>query len=675
MTQTKAKARDRIAALKQEIEQHRYNVHVRDTSTISEAALDSLKHELFLLEQKFPDLVTSDSPTQRVAGEPLEKFEKVQHARRMLSLFDAFSLEELEDWEKRNKKFIDTSFEYYCELKIDGLAIALTYENGILVRGATRGDGTTGEDVTQNIRTIESIPLRIDLNNKAVASSAATRSSIEIRGEVYLSKEEFERVNKERAKSDEPLYANPRNTAAGTIRQLDPSMAAARKLQFFAYDIVGDLGQKTQEQSHTMLQQLGFATEQNTAKQETIKKAWEYAETFVDRREHFDYQVDGMVIKVNDLQLREQLGVVGKAPRGMIAYKFPAEQATTIVEDIIVQVGRTGALTPVAILQPVLVAGSTVHRATLHNQEEIDRKDVRIGDTVVIQKAGDIIPEVVQVLEKLRPKNTSRYVIPDTCPVCNEPAIKEEDQAVLRCVNPDCMAKHRERLIHAVSRGALNLEGFGPAIIDQLLEAGMVTSIADFYALKKEDLETLDRLGEKSAENLITAVESRKTIPLHRFLFALGIRHVGAQTATEIAQHFTTLKNVQQATAEEIAAIHGIGEKAAEALSAYMQNPENSAMIERILQLGVVIEDAVQNEQGAGKLSGETFVITGTLETISRQELKERIQQHGGKVASAVSASTSYVVAGEKAGSKLKKATERGIPVIDEHEILRKIGR
>ena len=675
---------ERIKKLRDEINHHRYLYHVLDKQEISEAALDSLKHELAKLEEQYPELITPDSPTQRVAGIPLEEFRKVRHSVPMLSLNDAFDQEEMKEWEKRLMRLRPDikQFDYYAELKMDGLAVSLLYENGVLARGATRGDGITGEDVTQNIRTIEAIPLKLEnpANEKYGKGKSliqkAFEGKFEVRGEVFMSKTSFEKINKEQRQKNEEPFANPRNAAAGSIRQLDPKIASRRQLNFCAYDIVTDIGLRTHEEVHQILESLGFFTTKQNRHCGNLDKGFEFYNEIQNSREKLPFQIDGIVVSVNNIALMKDLGVAGKAPRAMIAYKFPAEQATTVVEDIIVQVGRTGAMTPVAHLKPVVVAGSTVSRATLHNEDEIKRKDIRIGDTVIIQKAGDVIPEIVEPLKRMRAGKEKEFVMPKNCPVCGSPLIRQEGEAITRCTNSQCFAQNRRRLFHFASKGAFDIEGLGPKIIDQLIENELVAEPADFFELEAGDLEPLERFAEKKAKNIIDGIQARKVISLSRFLFALGIRHVGELMAQDISKMLLgkadnlpeALKFAQDLTREQWMDIEGIGDIAADSLVEFFHNKKSLKIVENLIKAGVEIEK--EKKAAAGILTGKKFVITGTLASMSRDQAKQKIQQLGGRTSESVSRETDFLVAGENSGSKYEKAKKLGVKILGEEEFL-----
>ncbi len=670
--QIKNEAKKRLEKLRAEINRHRYLYHVLDRSEISDAALDSLKHELDELERQYPDLITPDSPSQRVAGEPLKEFNKVRHTVPMLSLHDAFSEEELAAWEERALKLLPggSALDYYAEVKMDGLAVSLRYRNGVFVRGATRGNGQVGEDVTQNLKTIEAIPLRLEINRLPEKYRARASQEIEVRGEVFMSKEVFDQLNARQKKNHELPFANPRNAAAGSIRQLDSKITAARKLDFYAYDLVTDLGQAKHADSHALLRTLGFKDNPENAPCADRSEVIRFYQRIEKKRAALPYQIDGVVVNVNTLSVFRRLGIVGKAPRGAIAFKYPAEQATTIVEDIQVQVGRTGALTPVAWLKPVRVAGSTISRATLHNEDEIGRLDVRIGDTVIIQKAGDVIPDIVKVLPALRTGRERVFHFPKTCPVCGSPVIRRAGEAAYYCTNKKCYAQSKEGLYHFVSRPAFDIDGLGPKIIDQLWERGLIRDQADIFSLAVRDLEPLERFAEKSAANLVAAVARSKKIELSRFIYALGIRHVGEETAVDLAQHFSSIDKLMNVRRDELTAIHEIGDVMADSIIEYFHQPEHRQLIKKLQANGVQIHSVKRQSRA---LTGKTFVLTGSLNNLTRDEAKEKIRLAGGDVSSSVSSKTDYVVAGAEPGTKLDKARKLNIAIVTEEEFLKLI--
>lgn len=649
-------AKKRAEKLRAELDQIRYDYHVLDRETVSEAVKSSLMHELSDLEAQFPDLITPESPTQRVAGEPLPGFKKITHARPGLSLNDVFDEKDMTDWEKRTQKLlkernIKTKIEYFAELKIDGLSIYLTYENGLLKTAATRGNGRVGEDVTQNIRTIEAIPLKL-----------SEPLTLEVRGEVFMTHSELEKINKEREKEGLPTYANPRNLAAGTLRQLDPKVVVGRKLEFAAWAVFGSKA-KTHEEEHLLAKKLGFRVEDHSRLCRNLSEVGEYISEWEDKRKKLPYQTDGIVVNINDDQVFNNLGIVGKAPRASVAWKYSAEQATTKVLDIWVNVGRTGALTPLAVMEPVKLAGTTVSRATLHNEDEIKRKDIRIGDTVIVQKAGDIIPEIVQSLPNLRTGKEKKFVMPKICPICGGPVVRLPGEAVARCSRNDCFAIEIQRIGHFVA--AFEMDGLGEKIVMQLVNEGLITDAADLFKLEVGDIKPLERFAEKSAKNLIATIQDHKKVTFDRFLVSLGIRHIGTITATDIANHFGTFEKLLAANLEEIQEIDGVGEVAGSSLYEWLKNTKNKKFLKKLFEAGVEIE---RPKKLGDKLVGQTFVITGTLDTMSREEAQEKIRANGGKATSSVSASTTYLIAGENAGSKLATAEQLGVKVISEDE-------
>ena len=661
---TRDEAASRSERLRDQINDYRYHYHVLDQSTMSESAADSLKHELSQLEAEFPELITPDSPTQRVAGAVSERFEAVAHVTPMLSLNDVFDRGEVEAWVSRVTKLLGAApTEYYAEIKLDGLAASLIYENGVFVRGLTRGDGRVGEDVTASLRTVESIPLRLRRSEDAPIEVYAGR--FELRGEILLYKADFAALNAERKTAGKPLFANPRNTAAGTIRQLDPRQVAARKLRFLAYDVVADIpGITTHEQEHQLAAAVGCPVEPHSRILHSVDEIMAFVDEWIEARKDLPYGTDGLVITVNDSAAYERLGVAGKAPRGTIAFKFPAEQATTRLKDIQISIGRTGAATPFAVLEPVLVAGSTVGMATLHNESEIARKDIRIGDTVIVQKAGDIIPEVVGPLEKLRDGSERVFVMPTNCPVCGQALLKGAEEAVWRCVNFDCPALERGRIIHFTSKAAYDIEGVGESTVDALLDAGLIRDAADIFQLSVEQLLTVDRFALKSAQKLVANSASRRTVTLDRYIYALGIRHVGLQTARDLAAYFGNLERFRAAAPHELDQVSGLGEVVAGSLIDWLSTERHHAFLAK-LDVAGVRPQAFEKIQG--KLSGPSFVITGSLELGSRDEIALRIEVLGGKVTNAVSRTTSYLIVGDEAGgSKLSKAEKLGTPQLDE---------
>lgn len=675
--------RIRIEKLREEIDKHRHAYHVLDTPIIADEVYDSLFAELEALEEKYPDLIVSSSPTQRVGNTPLEKFSKVRHEVLQWSFGDVFDFSELQKWEEKivkmlEKEGVSKSLEYDCELKIDGLKIILTYENGVLVAGATRGDGVIGEDVTQNIKTIQSVPLLL-----------SQPISMIVGGEAWLSKKELVRINAKRIAEGNPVFANTRNAAAGSIRQLDAKVIAERKLNSFIYDIEKIEGIEkpdTQAEELRLLQELGFKVNTEYRVCKNLEEVERFYKHWTKERANVDYDLDGIVVKVNSQKCQQILGYTGKAPRWGIAYKFPAQQVITIVEDIVVQVGRTGALTPVAHLRPVLVAGSTVSRATLHNEDEVNRLNIRIGDTVVIQKAGDVIPEVVEVLTNLRTGKERIFIMPSACPVCN--AIvqrnsvggKSETSAAHYCTNANCFAAEKEALIHFVSRKGFDIVGMGDKIVEQLIEEGLIGNFADIFELTKGDLEPLERFAEKSAEKLERAIIKSKEVSFEKFLFALGIRHVGEETAALIAHHLNeifknagvikTLIDVKnlfpRVSEDQWQSVKGIGEKSAKSLKEWFSEGTNGETLERMDRLGVRIVFPSDNHEVSQAFSGKTFVLTGELSGFTRDDAKAMIKKYGGSVSLSVSKKTDFVVAGEHPGGKYQKAITLGVTVLDE---------
>ncbi len=657
----KEQIKARIEELKKEINHHDYRYHVLDNPEISDYDYDMLVNELKGLEEKYPEFVTNDSPTQRVGGTPLSKFNQVTHTVPLLSLGNSYDENDLLDFDKRIKKEVGDDVEYVVEYKIDGLSVALKYEDGVFVRGATRGDGTIGEDITKNLRTIKTIPLRLK-----------EEVDIEVRGEAYIPKAKFVELNRRQEESGGTIFANPRNAAAGSLRQLDPKIAASRPLDIFIFNILTIDEDEIDKHSGglTYLQELGFKTSEYEVCKD-INEVIELCEKWQEKRHDLPFEIDGLVIKVNDLSQRESLGTRAKSPRWAIAFKFPAEEKETVVQDIIPQVGRTGAITPTAILEPVRVAGSVVSRATLHNQDFIDIKDIRIGDAVMIHKAGDVIPEVVRVLLEKRTGSERQYVLPSECPECGEETVRLEGEVALRCVNIACPAQLRRGIIHFVSRDAMNIDGLGEALVTMLLHNKLIKDPGDLYYLKdnKEEIVNLERMGEKSAQNLLDAIERSKENDLGRLINALGIKLVGSKAAKLVADTFGDIDKLMAATEEELTAIDEIGAKMAKSIEVFFNDEENLKVIEKIRAAGVNMESKKKAvHQGELKLEGMTFVLTGTLTSYSRKEAKDIVEGLGGKVTGSVSKKTSYVLAGENPGSKLDKANKLGVKVITEDE-------
>ncbi len=723
----KQEAQQRIGKLRAEIDRHRYAYHVLDRPEISDEAYDSLFRELESLEREYPKLIVPESPTQRVGAEPLEKFEKVKHHHRQWSFDDVFDFNELQEWEARNKRLLQKSkplstsplkgeeeISFVCELKIDGLKVILTYENGKLVRAATRGDGEIGENVTQNVKTIQSVPL---LLNEPVTLTAI--------GEIWLSEEELGRINSERAQKKEPLFANPRNAAAGSIRQLDSRITASRKLDSFVYDIDEmqefrsknqALSIQTQTDELELLRRLGFKVNPHSTLCRNIEEVEAYYQKWTEKRHDLSYGLDGIVIKINDRATQEALGYTGKSPRFGVAYKFPAEEVTTTVLDIAVQVGRTGALTPVAHLAPVRIAGSTVSRATLHNADEIKRLDVRIGDTVIVRKAGDIIPEVLSVVLALRTGKEKEFAFPERCPICGSEVSKQstknsqqkirntkflptpplergggdaggKESVAMYCTNPNCFAVERENIIHFVGRKGFDIEGLGEKIVEQLMNEGLVSDFADIFELTEGDLIPLERFADKKAEKLIEAIDRSKRVRFDKFLFGLGIRHVGEESAILIAHHWKSITGYRNTESprdignifsslrlDDWLSIKGIGEKSAESLSEWFKDPKRLETLQRMDKLGVRVFFSEGELRTEGRFSGKTFVLTGELSSFTRDEAKDMIRKNGGAVSSSVSRKTDFVVAGENPGSKFEKARELGVTLLDEDQFKELLG-
>lgn len=679
----KAETEKRIKKLRAEIDHHRYLYHVLDRVEISDAALDSLKHELYGLEQEHPDLITPDSPTQRVGGKALPGFKKVKHAEPMLSIEDVFSFEELAAWHERNRRILPKLPEdFFAEIKMDGLAVSLVYEDGVLFLGATRGDGRTGEDVTQNLKTIEAIPLRLRLPSEEELSvflknhagqideklfRKALAGRIEIRGEAFMRRKVFDELNKANAENGDAAFANPRNAAAGAIRQLNPKVTASRKLSFFGYSMATDFGEATHEITHEIIRLLGVAVNPLYHRCRSLAEVEGFHEKVRRERDSFDYWTDGVVTAVNGNADFRRLGVVGKTPRGYAAYKFPAEQVTTKIEEVIWSVGRTGAVTPVAVVSPVFVAGTTVTHATLHNLDEIKRLGVKIGDTVILEKAGDVIPKILQALPRLRTRSEKDIRPPKRCPMCGTPLVRLEGAVALVCPNKSCFARNLAGIRHFVSRTAMDIDGMGEKSIEQFMNAGLVRDAANLYELSVGDVSPLARFAETSAENIVKAVAAAKEATLGRFIYALGIEHVGEETARDLAEHFGTLDKLRRADAGELIAVEGIGETVAASLVAWFRNEEHAAYLDRLLSHIRVIPSA---KKTAGPLSGQIFVFTGELEMMSRDEAKEKVRGLGAKTSESVSKNTSYVVAGPGAGDKLGKAKKLGVRVLNEKEFL-----
>jgi DNA ligase (NAD+) len=714
---SKKQAKQRIEKLKELINHHRYLYHVLDRQEISPEALDSLKKELFDLEENFPELITPDSPTQRIGGRPLEKFEKVRHPKQMLSFNDGFSQEDMRAWLARISRILTAEetaqIDFFCEPKFDGLAIELAYQGGVLKVGSTRGDGLMGEDVTQNLKTIEAIPLKLkeekgeaikdlkvlketDFQERRTPSGHLGRSrdnEIVVRGEVFISKKEFERINQEQKQKGQLPFANPRNMAAGSVRQLDPKITASRHLDFYAYDIVAadnsTRGKKstiadflprseTHSQEHQLLKDSGFKTDPRCRKLKNLEDVFLFHQQLLKERDNLPYEIDGLVVQVNNNKIFEKLGVAGKAPRAAIAFKFPLKQSTTIVEDIVVQIGRTGAATPVAILKPVEVAGVTISRATLHNEDEIKRLGLKIGDTVVVGRAGDVIPVIVSVLEELRSGKEREFEMPRQCPSCSAELIKLEGEVLWRCPNSKCFAQRQRYFHHFVSKAAFDIVGLGPKIIERFIEEGLIGDPADLFQLKEGDIMPLERFAEKSAKNLVASIQTKKKITLPRFIYALGIRQVGEETARDLAEYFGDFEKLKNASSEELQKIKDVGPVVAESIYEWFRDKDNVKFLEKLEKAGVMIISNIKNQISKTqirnqKLRSKIFVLTGALETMDREGAKEKIRELGGDVSESVSKKTDYVVVGKDPGSKLKRAKELGIKILTEREFLRLI--
>jgi len=660
----------KIERLRKLIRHHETLYYVQDQPAISDREYDLLMRELQDLEEKFPESVTPDSPTQRVGGKVAKRFTAVAHKTPMLSLDNAFSVDELKEFHQRVVKGLENvsseDIEYFVELKFDGLAVTLTYENGVFIQGATRGNGKEGEDITANLRTIKSIPLNISTDKEKYGT-------LEVRGEVFMRRESFRELNKSREADDEAPFANPRNAAAGSLRLLDSSITAKRKLDIFVYGMgsTEPMPFKSHDEIQAALKNLGFKLNTNRHVCGSIEEVLPYIEKWQMEKDTLGYDVDGLVIKVNSLEYQKKLGATSKFPRWAVAYKYEAEKAETEVEDIICQVGRTGAITPVAILKPVYVSGSTVSRATLHNEDEIRKKDIRIGDRVLIEKAGEIIPRVVEVI-KSKAKRGTPFKMPVKCPDCQSTLLRPEEEAILRCVNYDCPAQFKERLFHFASRNAMDIDHFGPAIIEQLVDKGWVKNFSDLYKLDPQNVARLERMAEKSAQNLIEAIEKSKSAGLARLLHALGIRHVGQRAAMILARHFHSMTKLQNAKQEDLEFVMEIGGTVAESLAVYFKQISNQEEIKRLAECGVEVE--ITGESVGTALSGKQFVLTGSLESLTRDEAKEKIAALGGRVTSTVSKKTDYVVVGTDPGSKVEKAKKLGIEVVTEKKLKQMLG-
>ena len=664
----KEAAKRRIEELHQILNQYNYEYHTLDRPSVPDAEYDARMRELISLEEEYPDLKAADSPSQRVGGAVLDAFQKVRHGTPMLSLGNAFHEQDLLDFDRRVRQAVGDDVAYNVELKIDGLAVSLRYENGVFVRGATRGDGTTGEDITENLKTIRSIPLKI---NRPL--------SIEVRGEAFMPKPSFEALNEKRLQNEEEPFANPRNAAAGSLRQLDTKIAAKRNLDIFVYSIaeLDEIGVETQSAGLDLLDELGFKTNKERRMCQTIEEVIDLIETLKTKRADFSYEIDGIVIKVNSLAQQEELGFTAKSPRWAVAYKFPAEEVVTKLIDIELSVGRTGVITPTAILEPVKVAGTTVQRASLHNEDLIKEKDIRLFDQVIVKKAGDIIPEVAGVLVDQRTGAEKPFHMPTECPECHSELVRIEGEVALRCINPECPAQIREGLIHFVSRNAMNIDGLGERVITQLFKEQLVSRVSDLYRLTKEELIQLERMGEKSVDNLLRSIEQSKENSLERLLFGLGIRFIGSKAAKTLAMHFEDIDQLKQATKEQLLEVDEIGEKMADAVVTYFEKEEILNLLNELKELGVNMTytgpKPVKVEESDSYFAGKTIVLTGKLEEMSRNDAKAAIEALGGKLAGSVSKKTDLVIAGEAAGSKLTKAEELNIEIWDEAKMLEEL--
>src|SRR6202046_2964198 len=668
MPATTKDADKKIESLRERIRHHEYLYYVLDQPEISDADFDKLMRELKDLEAEHPSLVTADSPTQRVGGKPREGFVKVRHSSPMLSLDNTYSEEELRDWERRvhelsGRKDVD----YVCELKLDGMSLALIYEDGKLVRGITRGDGTIGEDVTLNVRTVRSLPLSI---SKEKLKKAGLPADFEIRGELLMPLAAFKRMNDERESKGLSLFANPRNATAGTVRQLESRVTAERRLDYFSYMLLRDGRTYFDRHSKTLdaLDAAGFKVNRNRKLVHSMEEVWAFIQQWAGKRESLAYEIDGIVVKVDRTALQDELGFTGKAPRWAIAYKYAARAGITKLEDIRVQVGRTGKLTPVAMLAPVLIGGTTVRNATLHNMDEIERLGVKIGDWVQVERGGDVIPKVAKVIEdKDHRRGTRTFEMPDKCPVCGTKIVRTEGEVDYRCVNANCPAKLRATILHFASRGVMNIDGMGDALVTQLTERGLVKNVADIYKLTKADLLSLERMGDKSAQNIISEIENSKKLPLERIIYGLGIRFVGERTAQFLAEHFGSMEALEKASVEDLQNVNEVGPRIAESIAEFFGVAANRDLVERLRKAKLTLSG--EKKQRGTKLAGKTFVLTGTLVHFTRDEAKKMIEDAGGKVTGSVSKKTDYVVAGADAGSKLDKAKDLGVEVIDEKEM------
>jgi len=663
----------KIEALRERIRHHEYRYFVLDDPEISDAEFDQLMNQLKKLEAEHPALITPDSPTQRVGGKPREGVVKAAHSSPMLSLDNTYSVDELRNWERRVHELSGREdIDYVCELKLDGMSLALLYENGKLVRGITRGDGSIGEDVTLNVRTVRSIPLSIP---KEKLKAAGIPANFEVRGEMLMPLAAFRKMNEDREAKGLPLFANPRNATAGTVRQLEPSIVAQRRLDYFAYMLLQEGRTLFDRHWETLnaLDAAGFKVNASRKLAKSFEEVWAFIEREEVKRETLPYEIDGIVVKVDRIALQEELGYTGKAPRWAIAYKYAARAGITQIEDILVQVGRTGKLTPVAVLKPVPIGGTTVSRATLHNMDEIERLGVKIGDWVEVERGGDVIPKVTRVVDdKDHPRGHRLFHMPEKCPVCGTKVVRTEGEVDYRCVNANCPAKLRETILHFASRGVMNIDGMGEALVNQLTDRGLVKNVADLYKLNEADLLSLERMGEKSAQNVLREIEASKKLPLERLIYGLGMRFVGERTAQFLAEHFGSLDALMHASEEELQQVNEVGPRIAQSIAEFFQESKNRELVERLRKAGLTFA-GIKKERGT-KLAGKTFVLTGTL-TRPRDQVKKMIEDAGGRVAGSVSKKTDYVVAGTDAGSKLDKAKELGVNVVGENDLDKLLGR
>ncbi len=662
---SREEARERIEELRREIVYHEKKYYVDNNPQISDYEFDQLLAELRRLEEAYPEYLRPDSPTQRVGEKPVEGFPTVTHRRPMLSIDNCYDVEGLKEFDERIRKLLPgEKIAYVCELKIDGLSMSITYLDGLYHQAVTRGDGFRGDEVTSQVKTIRSLPLTIPV-----------KEEVEVRGEVYLPYESFKKINQEREKRGEPLFANPRNAAAGSIRLLDPREVAGRNLDIFLYYIfIGGQEMPSQWENLQQLKKLGFKTNPASRLCHSLEEVIDYYQEWIEKRDSLEYDVDGVVVKVNSTRQRQLLGATAKSPRWAISFKFPARQATTRIKEIIVQVGRTGALTPVAILEPVQISGTTISRCTLHNEEELKRKDIRVGDYVLLERSGDVIPHVVSVMKERRTGREKPFVWPRNCPVCHSAIYKEEGEAISRCINPSCPARIRESILHFASRRAMNIEGLGEALVDQLLASGLIKQIPDLYHLKYEDLVKLERMGPKSAQNLLNQIEESKSRELWRLIFALGIRQVGEKLAQSLARKFLDLEKLARASEEDLMTLEDIGPKVAASIVFFFRQPENQKLLERLKAAGLKFREKTE-KAGPQPLQGLSFVLTGTLSSLTRDQAREKIESLGGSVSSSVSKKTDYLVVGQEPGSKLDRARELGVRTIDEKQFLKLIGQ